>query len=422
MSRKRHKRGGKRRPSIPEPNEQQRAQPYCQHFDHCGGCTLQHFTYDGQLELKQQSVAAAFDRELFTDLPEPEPILAAPVVTGYRNKLEYTFSRRRWLTPEEIASGQEFVHRDGAGFHVRGFYDRVLDIEECHHQPEPSNRLRLFIRDSARELGISFYDIAANEGDLRTLMVRTTQDGQSMAVVMFGSDNPAQREQLLARITEAFPELTSLYYIINTTRNSSPIGHEQLLYAGESTIVERCGHLHLAIHPASFFQTNTTQAENLYARVADWAGLDGTQTVYDIYSGIGSIGLFLASAAKRIIGVEVIEDAVIGARENAGLNAIENAAFFCGEAEKVATPGFFAEHGRPDLVIVDPPRPGLHNKLIAALREIRAPRILYISCNPVTQADDLEQLVDIYRVVRRQAVDMFPQTLHVENIIELQLR
>ncbi|MFW6362689.1 MAG: 23S rRNA (uracil(1939)-C(5))-methyltransferase RlmD [Spirochaeta sp.] len=416
------KRGRKRISSIPEPLDHQRAEPYCIHFSHCGGCTLQHFTYPAQLELKQEHVNIAFARDWQDILPDPEPILPAPAERGYRNKLEYTFSRRRWLTPEEIAGGEDFLFRDGAGFHVRGFYDRVLDLEECHHQPEPSNRLRLFVRDTARELGLSFYDIAANEGDLRTLTVRTTLDGQVMAIVMFGSSLEDRHEALLARILDSFPELTSLYYIINTTKNSSPIGHNQILHAGNEVIIERCGPLQLAVHPASFFQTNSAQAENLYSLVAEWADLDGSQTLYDLYSGIGSIGLFLASRAGKVIGIEVIEDAVAGARENARINSISNAEFFAGEAEKVCSPDFFAAQGAPDLIVLDPPRPGLHKNLIASLREIRCPRIIYVSCNAGTQADDLEQLQDMYRIVRRRAVDMFPQTLHVENVVELSLK
>lgn len=428
------KRGRKRTPVIPEPNQQQRVEPYCQHFANCGGCTLQHFSYEAQLEIKQASVDHVFTLDYLLDqlgqydlpaaaesIPPAEPILAAEQTRGYRNKLEYTFSRRRWLTREEIEHSGEFEHRDGAGFHVRGFFDRVLDIEQCHHQPEPSNRLRLFIRDTARSMGIHFYDIAANEGELRTLMVRTAETGQVMALVMFGPIEDDKRQRLLTAVRDEFPDLSSLYYVVNSTKNSSPIGHEMILHSGGDTIIEQCGHLRLSIHPASFFQTNTRQAVRLYSLVREWAALDGSQTVYDLYSGIGSIGLFLAAEAKRIIGIEVVEDAVAGARENAELNDIHNAVFYVGEAEKICTPGFFAENGRPDVVILDPPRPGLHKKLIASLLEIRSPRILYVSCNAKTQADDLLQLLQSYRVIRRKAVDMFPQTMHVENVVELEL-
>ncbi|GAB6089735.1 23S rRNA (uracil(1939)-C(5))-methyltransferase RlmD [Spirochaeta dissipatitropha] len=418
------KRGRKRRPSeIPQPTAAQTAEPYCIHFDHCGGCTLQHFTYEAQLELKQQIVDKAFSREgLIDQLPAALPVFPAARTRGYRNKLEYTFSRRRWLTPDEIASEEEFEHRDGAGFHVRGHFDRVLDLESCWHQPEPSNEIRCFVRDKARELGISFYDIAENEGEIRTLMLRNTREGKWMVVVMFGKELSQPTKQLLEMLRDRFPQIASLYYIINTGKNSSPIGHDCHLFSGTEVLYENCGKLRFAIHPASFFQTNTEQAEELYRITSEWANLAGTETVYDLYSGIGSIGLSLADSAGKVIGIEIIEDAVDGARENADLNNITNSVFFAGEAEKICTRDFFAEHGQPDLIILDPPRPGLHKTLITSLREIAAPRIIYISCNPATQADDLELLTDMYRVVKRQAVDLFPQTMHVENICELELK
>ncbi len=423
----RRKRGKRRKaPAIPEPAESQRVEPYCSHFEWCGGCTLQHHSYESQLQLKQQLVDTAFDRpeleSTLAEAPVAQSILPAPKIQGYRNKLEYTYSRRRWLTPQEIAGEQTFEYRDGAGFHMRGFYDRVLDIEHCFHQADPSNQLRIFLRDYCRKEGLSFYDIAENEGDIRSLTVRTTEDGQTMAIVMFGTEMNQQKQKLLQDFQEEFPELNSLYYIVNTGKNSSPVGHTAVHVTGEEYISETCGHLRLCIHPASFFQTNTSQAEQLYALVEEWAHLQGTEHVYDLYSGIGSIGLFLARSAAAVHGVEIIPEAVAGARENALSNSIANADFFVGEAEKVCNQAFFAQNGPADLVIVDPPRPGLHKNLIQHLLDIEAPRIIYISCNPQTQADDLQQLCQKYKIIRRRAVDMFPQTMHVENVVELALR
>ena len=397
-----------------------RIAPFCRHFEHCGGCKWQYLPYERQVAWKE-----AFIRQIYrsiasgVDLPDMEPLLAAPADRRYRNKLDFSFSSRRWLTPEEIAGGEVFDDRSALGFHVRGHFDKVLEIEECHLQPEPSNEIRNAVASFARAEGLCFFDPVANEGLLRSLIIRTTRDGQVMVIVVFGERNDDDADRVVGFLTDRFPAITSLYTTVNVSRNDA-IAHCTMEHRGGTPhICENIDGLDLLIGPKSFFQTNPEQAERLYRLILDWAQLDGSQTVHDIYCGTGSISLLAARHARSVFGVESVEEAILGARENAVRNGIGNCTFVTGEAEKVLRDGFPGDAGRPDLVIVDPPRAGLHPRMVDTLLAERPPRIIYVSCKPSTQARDVERLSQAYRVTRMRGVDMFPQTFHIECVVEL---
>lgn len=397
----------------------ERREPFCNHFGTCGGCTIQDLEYAEQLRLKSDMVDAAF-RESNLEWEEPGrglrfPILSAPAERRYRNKLDLSFGARRWLSQDELESNVDIGDRRGFGFHVAGRFDRILDLQECHLQGGLSEDIRRFVANWTRERDLTFYDSHEHHGHLRLLVVRTSLTGETMIIVMFGEDRPTERTVFLEAIREAFPSITSINYVINTTRNDSLFSHDVVTYAGTEVIHERCGPITLRLRPKAFYQTNPEQAVRLYSRAAELADLRPHELVYDLYSGIGSIALFIADRVARVVGVESVGDAVRSARENAEINEIENVVFEEGEVEAVL-PETIQRYGKPDLVIVDPPRAGLHPKAIAAIRDASPSRILYVSCNPRTQARDCADLADTYRIDAMQPVDMFPQTRHVENI------
>lgn len=400
----------------------ERVEPFCSHFGLCGGCRWQFLPYAQQLQYKERFVGEIMRRiGGLQDLPF-EPILGCEADRFYRNKLDYSFTDSRWLTREEIDHGEDAIERRGVGFHVRGRFDRVLDVDTCYLQPEPSNQIRRAIRDYTIERDYRYYNPHSHEGWLRSLVVRTGTSGSVMVTVVFGNDdNPRQRETLFDMIESTFPAVVSINYVINATVNDALAPHEVHHTRGRDHIIEQCDHLRLRIHPRSFYQTNARQAERLYRLVAEWARLDGSQVVWDLYCGIGSIALYLASRARRVWGVESVAEAVANAVENAQLNGIENVAFSAGDVKDAlrAPP---AEAGHPDLLVVDPPRAGLHPSVVQAIVHASVPRIIYVSCNPATQARDLQLMTERYRAVRCRPVDMFPHTQHIESVVELTLR
>lgn len=411
-----------------------RRAPFCRHFADCGGCTIQDIDYEAQLALKQAMVSAAFleagfrvaDHEAGAaaavgstmTMPPIQPIVSAPRQTRYRNKLEFSFGAQRWLSEEEIADAAAIEDRRGLGFHVSGRFDRVLDLEECHLQPDPSEAIRAFVGDFARVRGFSFYDAREHTGVLRSLTVRTSLTGETMVIVMFGEDDAAAIEAVMSAIAHRFPDLASLNYVVNTSANDSLFPHDVRRWSGSPWITERSGPNLLRVRPKAFAQTNPEQAERLYETALDMVTVREDDRVFDLYCGIGSIALYVARRVATVVGIETIEDAVIAARENAEMNGIGNAVFEAGEVEAIL-PAVAERSGTPNLVILDPPRAGLHPAARRAVRDLAPERILYISCNPRTQATDIAELSDRYRVTAMRPVDMFPQTRHVENIAVL---
>ena len=399
---------------------ERRTVPFCRHFGACGGCSFQHMAYALQLEAKATLVADAYRRiGGLADLPL-EPILAAPADRGYRNKMEYAFAERRWLTEEEMALGHEQV-RPALGFHRRGAWNKVLDIQECHLEHAPGNDLRNALREVALEQGLSFYDEGAHRGLLRKATQRVLASGEVMLVLMLGEEQPALVGAYLAEVLARCPFVTTAYTVVNAKLNDSMHGLTPVLAHGPEQVTEQLGHVRFRIGPLSFFQTNTRQAVRLYDVVAEYAGLDGTQTVYDLYAGVGSIGLYLARAARRVVAIEEVASAIDDAALNAELNGITNFVGYAGDVGAVLTEAFAKTHGAPDVVVTDPPRAGMHADVIAMLVALAAPRIVYVSCNPATQARDLKLLVaGGYCVARARPVDMFPQTPHCEAVAVLE--
>jgi 23S rRNA (uracil1939-C5)-methyltransferase len=397
-----------------------RVDPFCRHFDQCGGCRWQHLDYPAQLRHKQQVVENAMQRIGKVAVDEFLPILGSENERYYRNKLEFSFSSKRWLTRQEIAAGLP-NQADVLGFHPPGAFDKVIDIEHCWLQHGPSNELRNGIRALALEMELPFFDIRANEGFLRTLMIRTTTLDEVLLLLSFYRNDPDRIFPFLDRLLERFPQITTLCYCINPKLNDSFADLEVLTYRGKGYVEERLKQVRFKIGPKSFFQTNTRQAERLYDVAADFAGLQGEENVYDLYTGIGSIALYIAKRCRRVVGIEEVEAAIDDARENAALNGIDNAVLYAGDVKDMLTEDFARRHGKPDLLITDPPRAGMHPQVVDMLRQLAAPRIVYVSCNPATQARDLQLLSDRYRVKRMQPVDMFPHTHHVENVALLEL-
>jgi len=406
---------------IVQPSEL-RIVPRCSHFGICGGCRWQHLPYDFQLRSKQRIVTDALERIAKVDLPDISPIIGSPVVWEYRNKMEYTFSNKKWLTFEQLRSNEEFPDRDGAGFHIPGAFDKVLDIDRCWLQGDFSNRLRLFIKDYGKRNGLTFYDLRNQSGLLRTLMVRMASTGEIMAVMVFGENRPVESKALLDAVRTEFPEITSLMYVINLKVNDTINDQEVLLHSGREFIYERMENLSFRVGPKSFYQTNSVGAYELYKVVRRFADLGGNELVYDLYTGTGTIANFVAGRAHHVIGIEYVEDAIKDARINSAENSITNTEFFAGDMKDVLTDGFVAEHGRPDVIIVDPPRAGMHGDVVNVILNAAPPRIVYVSCNPATQARDLALLDSKYRVTAVQPVDMFPHTQHVENVVRLERR
>lgn len=399
-----------------------RVAPFCQHFGVCGGCQWQMLPYEQQLKYKQQQVTDNLKRIGKVELPEMMPIIGAEQTTRYRNKMEYTFSNKRFLLAEELNNPAISPNDNVAGFHARGFFDKVVPIIECHLQTEPTNFLRLAIAEYAKEHGITHYDIRNHTGYLRNLLIRIATTGEIMVNLVVGYEDKKVRLDLLEFIHTKFPEITTLLYTINPKKNDSLYDLEPQVYSGKGYIIEKLENFEFKISPKSFFQTNTRQGEKLYQVTREFAELTGSQTVYDLYCGTGSIGIFVSKLAKKIVGVEMVDEAIADAKENAELNHLQNSAFFAGDVIDICNDAFFEAHGRPDVIITDPPRAGMHEKLVLKLLDIGAPIIVYVSCNPATQARDVALLNEKYMVTRIQPVDMFPHTLHIENIVQLKLR
>jgi 23S rRNA (uracil1939-C5)-methyltransferase len=400
----------------------QRIEPFCSHFGVCGGCRWQMLPYPLQLEYKQQQVEDVLKRIGKVELPAMTPILGAPESIHYRNKIEYTFSNRRFLLPRELHDPAVTSQQNVAGFHARGLFDKVVDIDTCYLQGEPTNRLRKAVRDFGLERDLTFYDIREHRGWLRNLQLRICTTGEIMANLVLGYEDEALTGELTGRLLQQFPELTTLLVTINAKWNDSIWDLEPRIVHGKGFVIEQLEDFRFKIGPKSFFQTNTRQGEGLYRITREYAELTGKETVYDLYCGTGSIGIFVSRQAARIVGVEVVPEAVADARENAELNDIPQARFFAGDVVDVCNDEFFAREGRPDVIITDPPRAGMHEGLVNKILEISAPTVVYVSCNPATQARDLRLLDAKYAVTRVQPVDMFPHTHHIENIVQLKLK
>ena len=399
-----------------------RVEPRCEHFTICGGCRWQHLPYEFQIKCKQQQVYDALTRIARVPFPEITPIIGSKQIWEYRNKMEYTFSNKCWLTYEQLNSGLEFPDRDAAGFHIPGAFDKVLDIKKCHLQDDLSNRLRLFIKNFGKENGYSFYDIRACQGFLRTLMIRIATTGEIMAVMVFGENDSEKIKTLLDAVRSEFPQITSLLYVINTKVNDTIADQEILLHSGKMYIEEEMDGLRFRIGPKSFYQTNSRQALVLYTVARNFADLKGDELVYDLYTGTGTIANFVARHCRHVIGIEYVEDAIKDAHINSSINGIDNTEFYAGDMKDVLTDEFISKHGRPDVMIVDPPRAGMHNNVVNVILNAEPEKIVYVSCNPATQARDLALLHVKYDITAVQPVDMFPHTQHVENVVALKLR
>ncbi|NET36891.1 MAG: 23S rRNA (uracil(1939)-C(5))-methyltransferase RlmD [Cyanothece sp. SIO1E1] len=398
-----------------------RVEPVCEHFGVCGGCKWQHLSYEAQLRHKQQVVEDAMRRIGKIDTSCLEPIVGGASTTYYRNKLEFAFSNRRWLTKEEIDTDIS-NQADVLGFHRAGAFDKVVDIQHCWLQGEPSNKIRNRIREMAHARGDSFYDLKANTGFLRHLLIRVTRIGEVLVILSFGEDDTDKIQEFLGEVLEEFPDITTLTYCINTKLNDYIFDLDMICFHGKGYIEEQLGHVRFKIGPKSFFQTNTEQAKVLYDTVIEFADLKGTENVYDLYTGIGSIALYVAQQCRQVVGIEEIAAAIVDAEENAKLNTIDNAIFYAGDVKDILTTEFAAKHGKPDLLITDPPRAGMHPKVVEMLLELAAPRIVYVSCNPATQARDLQLLESSYTVKKIRPVDMFPHTHHIESVALLELK
>lgn len=397
-----------------------RVQPFCAHFSVCGGCKWQHLDYAAQLQHKEQTVREAFERIAKVPVSDFQPILGSPQTVYYRNKLEFTFAHKRWLLPEEL-NDDAISPLNGLGFHRAGAFDKVVDIQHCWLEPDPSNA----IRNAARELGIAqglpFYDVRAHKGFLRNLMVRRTQTGEVMVLLSVGQPEPQKAEVFLQALLDRMPgQITTAIYCINTKMNDTVFDLDMHVYTGKGFVEERLGDLVFKIGPKSFFQTNTWQAKNLYDTVVDFASLTGTENVYDLYTGTGSIALYLARYCRKVTGVEEVPEAIADALENRDRNGISNASFYAGDVQSLLTPAFVQAHGHPDLLVTDPPRAGMHEKVVRFLLDLAPARIVYVSCNPATQARDVQWLSSGYRVRKVRPVDMFPHTHHIENVALLE--
>lgn len=399
-----------------------RVEPVCEHFGVCGGCKWQILPYQDQIKFKQQQVVDNLVRLGKVELPEISPILGSAKTEFYRNKLEFTFSNKMWLTQEQVNSGEEFDNMNAVGFHIPGMFDKVLDVHKCWLQDDISNQVRNFIRDYCHKKDYTFFDLRNRGGLMRTLVVRTSSIGQLMLIVVFYDDDKEQRDDLMAAIEKQFPQITSLLYVINQKANDTIADQEILVWSGEDHIFEEMEGLRFKIGPKSFYQTNSEQAHELYKVARDYAGLTGNELVYDLYTGTGTIANFVAQQAKKVIGIEYVEDAIIDARINSELNGIENTLFFAGDMKDILTQEFINTHGKPEVIITDPPRAGMHADVVDTILFANSQRIVYVSCNSATQARDLSLLDEHYKVVKVQPVDMFPHTHHVENVVLLEKR
>lgn len=397
-----------------------RTEPKCQHFGTCGGCKWQHMAYEHQLFYKQKEVENNLKRIGHLDLPEILPILGSENSYFYRNKMEFSFSNNRWITDEEAQSEKEIQDRNALGFHIPGMWDKILNIEKCWLQGDPSNDIRNSIRSYALKHELEFFDLKKQEGFLRTLMIRTSSTGEVMVLIQFYKEDKEKREALLDYIKQSFPTITSLLYVINSKANDTLYDQEIICYDGKDYILEEMEGLEFKITAKSFYQTNSKQAYNLYKVAREFADLKGDEVVYDLYTGTGTIAQFVASKAKKVIGVEAVPDAIEAAKENAKANNILNTEFYVGDMKEVFTDNFIATHGQPDVVITDPPRDGMHPDVVKQFLKIAPKKIVYVSCNSATQARDLSIMKEDYKVIKVQPVDMFPQTFHVENVVLLE--
>lgn len=404
------------KPSHFHKRSEERVEPFCDHFGVCGGCKWQHLDYQAQIKYKDAVVQDAFRRIAKVEIEEVLPILGAEETTYYRNKLEFGCANRKWLTEEEVKDESISQMDDVVGFHRPGAYDKIIQIDHCHFQGGMSNDLRNGVRQLAKEMEVPFFDMRERHGSLRQLMIRTTSIGQTMVLIAFFEDKPDIIKPFLKALKAKFPDITSLFYCINPKVNEYLMDLEMRLFDGTPYIEEKLGPVLYRIGPKSFFQTNTAQATRLYDIALDFADLQGHENVYDLYTGIGSIALYAAAKCKQVVGIEEIAAAIEDAKVNAALNNIENTQFYAGDVKDILTEEFAKKHGKPDVLITDPPRAGMHPKVVDMLIQLAAPKLVYVSCNPATQARDLALLSEIYDVKKSQAVDMFPHTSHMENV------
>jgi len=402
----------------------QRIEPFCSHFGVCGGCKWQMLPYEKQLQYKQQQVTDQLKRIGHVELPEMSNIVGSPLQQYYRNKLEFTFSNHRYRTNEEIKSAGDTVFNiePALGFHAPGLFDKVVEIHQCYLQTDPTNLLLNVLRAYTQEHHLDYYDYRNHVGWLRNVIIRIARTGEILINLVMQHDKPNERKAILDHILQHIPGITSLHYTINPKVNDSIHDLDVICYHGKGYIEETLEDFRFKISPKSFFQTNTYQAEKLYQITRDFAGLTGSETLYDLYCGTGSIGIFCSKAAKHVIGIELVEDAIEDAKINAATNGLNNCTFYAGDTSTICTDDFFEKHGKPDVIITDPPRAGMHEKLVQQLLKIRAPKVVYVSCNPATQARDLQLLDEAYKVTRLQPVDMFPHTHHIENVALLELK
>lgn len=424
IKRKKHSYAEAEAIALKKPSEL-RAKPFCKHFGVCGGCKWQCLPYEEQLRFKQKQVWDNLTRIGKIELPEMMPILGSKHVARYRNKLEFGFSNKKWLTSEQVASGVQFDCMDAVGFHIPGAFDKILDIEECHLMDDINNRLRNGIRAYALAHGLTFFDLRQQTGLLRNMMIRTSATGEIMLLMQFcmrGADDEAQAKALMEHLHTIFPEVTSLLYVNNTKCNDTIGDLDVQTYAGTPFIYETMEGLRFKVGPKSFYQTNTEQAYELYKVARDFAALTGDELVYDLYTGTGTIANFVARQARQVVGIEYVPEAIEDAKVNAELNGLDNTLFYAGDMKDILTTGFIERHGKPDVIITDPPRAGMHTDVVNAILFAAPRRIVYVSCNPATQARDLALFDTDYRVTKVQPVDMFPQTHHVENVVCLERR
>ena len=396
-----------------------RTEAFCEHFGICGGCKWQVLPYAEQLKYKQKQVEDNLTRIGKIELPDIHHILGSEKTQFYRNKLEFTFSNKKWLTLEQINSGESFDNMNALGFHIPGMFDKVLDIDKCWLQEDISNQIRNFIRQYCYDKNYTFFDLRNRGGLMRNLIVRTSTTGELMVIVVFYDDEKDQQQDLLTAVATEFPQITSLLYIVNQKANDTITDQEVLVWKGNDCIYEEMEGLKFKIGPKSFYPTNSEQAYNLYKIARDFANLSGDELVYDLYTGTGTIANFVAGKAKKVIGIEYVEDAILDARVNSQINKIDNTLFYAGDMKDILTQDFINEHGRPDVIITDPPRAGMHDDVIKTILFAEPERIVYVSCNPATQARDLSLLDEKYKVEKVQPVDMFPHTHHVENVVLL---
>jgi 23S rRNA (uracil1939-C5)-methyltransferase len=401
---------------------ERRSRPFCEHFGVCGGCKWQHIPYEDQIKYKHKQVIDNLTRIGKIEPEEILPIMGSEKTVFYRNKLEYTFSDKRWLTEEQIRSGEAVEDMNGLGFHIPGMFDKVLDIRKCWLQDDVSNRVRMAVREYClTHEGYPFFDLRNQEGLMRTLLIRTTSTGELMVVVVFYREDRQRREALLSHLAERFPEITSLQYVINGKANDTITDQDVIVYRGKDHIIEQMEGLSFKISPKSFYQTNSEQACNLYGIAREFAGLTGEELVYDLYTGTGTIANFVSRRARKVIGIEYVPEAIEDAKVNSALNHIDNTLFFAGDMKDILNENFLSEHGRPDVIITDPPRAGMHGDVIRTILSAAPKRIVYVSCNPATQARDLQLMAHQYTVKKVQPVDMFPHTHHVENVVLLEI-